>query len=322
MPILDMSLEELKQYTGVSPCPADFDAYWEKALSEMRAVDPVVELRPAAFRSPNVSCFDLYFTGVRGARVHANFVRPEKTTVQTHPGVILFHGYTAEAPGFLTLLPYAYAGFYAVSLDVRGQGGKSQDTSSLHGPTVYGHIVNGPHAPDPQELFFRDVFLDCAELARILMNMPEVDENRVACMGGSQGGGLTVACAALEPRIAMLMPQYPWLSDYKRVWDMDQDQNAYQGLRDYFRHFDPTHAREGEIFGKLGYIDVHNLAPRIRGRVLMGTGLMDNICPPSTQFAVYNSISAPKEMVVYPDFGHEWLPGFDDRAFQLLLELL
>jgi len=33
---------------------------------------------------------------------------------------------------------------------------------------------------------------------------------------------------------------------------------------------------------------------------MMGVGLMDNICPPSTQFAVYNRIRAPKRMVIYP----------------------
>ena len=61
--------------------------------------------------------------------------------------------------------------------------------------------------------------------------------------------------------------------------------------------------REDEIFTKLGYIDIQHLASRIKGRVLWGIGLMDEICPPSTQFAAYNKISAPKDMLIYPDFG-------------------
>jgi cephalosporin-C deacetylase len=56
---------------------------------------------------------------------------------------------------------------------------------------------------------FRQIFLDTAQLARIVMDMPEVDENRVGAMGGSQGGGLTLACAALEPRIKKAAPVYP-----------------------------------------------------------------------------------------------------------------
>ena len=71
----------------------------------------------------------------------------------------------------------------------------------------------------------------------------------------------------------------------------------------------------------LGYIDVQHLASRIKADVLMGTALMDQICPPSTQFAAYNKIRSKKEMILYPDFGHEELPGYMDRAFTFLSRL-
>jgi cephalosporin-C deacetylase len=99
---------------------------------------------------------------------------------------------------------------------------------------------------------------------------------------------------------------------------MDLAKDAYAELRTYLRTFDPLHEREEEIFNKLGYIDVHHLAPRITARVLMAITLMDNICPPSTQFAVFNNIGSEKESAIYPDYGHEGLPGFPDRAFRFL----
>jgi cephalosporin-C deacetylase len=151
--------------------------------------------------------------------------------------------------------------------------------------------------------------------------MPEVDETRVGAFGGSQGGALTIACAALEPRIKRLAPMYPFLSDYKRVWSMDLAKEAYEELRTYFRHFDPQHEREEELFTKLGYIDIQFLAPRIKGEVMMGIGLMDTICPPSSQFATYNKIMAPKKLEIYPDFAHERLPGFEDKTIQFLSQL-
>jgi len=43
--------------------------------------------------------------------------------------------------------------------------------------------------------------------------------------------------------------------------------------------------------------------PRVKAKVLMGTGLMDSICPPSTQFAAYNKINSEKMLKIYPDFG-------------------
>ena len=130
-----------------------------------------------------------------------------------------------------------------------------------------------------------------------------------------------MVCAALEPRIARCVAVFPFLSDYKRVWELDLAKEAYAELRSYFRLFDPRHEREDEIFTRLGYIDAKNFAPRVRARVLMGLSLMDAVCPASTQFAVYNAITAPKECVVYPDFAHEALPGFGDRAFDFLAAL-
>jgi cephalosporin-C deacetylase len=48
---------------------------------------------------------------------------------------------------------------------------------------------------------------------------------------------------------------------------------------------------------------------------------MDTICPPSTQFAAYNKIRSKKELLIYPDFGHEGLPGAPDRIYDFLAEL-
>ena len=116
-------------------------------------------------------------------------------------------------------------------------------------------------------------------------------------------------------------PKYPFLTDYKRVWELDLDVDAYWELRDYLRKFDPRHEHEEALFTKLGYIDVQHLCPRIRGEVLMGVGLLDQICPPSPQFAAYNKIRAKKSLAIYPDFGHEPMPGHADTIFQFMAGL-
>ena len=114
---------------------------------------------------------------------------------------------------------------------------------------------------------------------------------------------------------------FPFLCDYKRIWEMELAKDAYDELKLYFRFFDPQHKREDEIFTKLGYIDLQHLTNRIRGEVLMGVGLMDTSCPPSSQFAAYNKITAKKHMSIYPDFGHEDLPGFADQVMQFMATL-
>lgn len=319
MPMLDMPLEELRRYEGRNPRPADFDAYWGRALEEMKAVDPQVELVPAAFQVPHAECFDLYFTGVKGARIHAKYVRP-KNIPQPHPALLHFHGYSGQSGDWADKLGYAALGFSFFSLDVRGQGGSSEDVGGVKGNTLQGHIIRGLDG-EPDDLLFRHIFLDTAQLAGIAMGMPEVDPERVGATGWSQGGALTIACAALEPRIKRAAPVYPFLSDYQRVWEMDQAKDAYEELRGYFRRFDPRHQRQEEIFTRLGYIDIQHLASRITAEVLLGVGLMDSICPPSTQFAAYNKIASPKSVEIYPDYGHEGLPGLHDDIVQFMLKL-
>ena len=205
-------------------------------------------------------------------------------------------------------------------MDCRGQGGLSEDVGGQSGTTYSTPFTRGLDGA-PEELLCRDLYLDTAMLARVIMGLDYVDENRVGVFGGSQGGGLSLACAALVPTIKRCAPDYPYLSDYKRVWEMDLDKGAYEGLRYYFRSSDPRHEREDEIFEKLGYIDIQHLAPRIRAKVLMGTGLMDTTCPPSTQFAAFNKIPSEKEALVYPDYGHEFLKGHHDLVFNFLCEL-
>jgi len=319
MPLIDKPLSELWTYRGINPRPDDFDAYWDEALAEMEAVDPCVELRLAPFQTPYAECFDLFFTGLGGSRVHAKYLRPRQTT-EPRPAVLQFHGYSGDCGDWADKLGYLGLGFCVAALDCRGQGGISEDLGGVRGNTFKGQIIRGLD-DDPRKMTFRQIFLDTAQLGRIVASFEEVDGERMGAMGGSQGGALTLACAALSPGLKLAAPCFPFLCDYQRVWEMDLAESAYEELKTYFRRYDPLHVREREIFTKLGYIDIQHLAPRIRARVLMGCGLMDKICPPSTQFAAYNKITSQKDVVIYPDFGHEALPGFSDRTFQFLAKL-
>jgi cephalosporin-C deacetylase len=321
MAVFEKPLSELQSYPGTNPRPADFDAYWDSSLAEMRALDPQLELKPnTALSSTAAECFDLRFTGVGGARVYAKYLRPRVRNGKC-PAVLHFHGYSANSGDWVAKLGFVSQGFCVAAMDCRGQGGLSEDAGGVKGNTLQGHIIRGLDESDPKKLLYRAIYLDTAQLAKIVMGFPEVDADRVGAIGGSQGGGLTLACAALEPRIKRAAPVFPFLSDYQRVWDMDLAEAAFLELRQYLRRFDPRHERVSNMFLKLGYIDVQHLAPRIRARTLMFTGLMDKVCPPSIQFAAYNKITAPKDVVIYPDYAHEALPDADDLTFNFMAGL-
>jgi cephalosporin-C deacetylase len=319
MPSIDKPLHELRTYKGCSPCPEDIDAFWDEAIREMQAVAAQVEMVPAGFQTSFAECLDLYFTGVGNARIHAKYARPRHQAGK-QPALLKFHGYSSNSGDWFDLLPYAAEGFHIAALDCRGQAGKSQDTGVVHGNTYDGHITRGLE-DGPKKLLFRSIYLDTAQLAALLMDMPGVDVNRIGCFGLSQGGALSLACASLEPRIKRIAAQYPFLCDFRRIWEMDLDINSYREIRYWFKAIDPLHEREEEFFNTLAYIDIQNLVHRIKGKTLMLTGLLDEICPPSTQFAAYNKIKGPKEMLIYPDYGHEPMKRASDEIFKFLTTL-
>ncbi len=317
MPCLDKPLAELETYTGTNPRPADFDAYWDRALQELDAVDPAPRLEPArGQRFRNAEAFDLWFTGLGGARLYAKYVRPRHPAGRC-PAVLEFHGYNIWSGEWTDKLKYPLEGVAVAALDCRGQSGKSEDVGGVRGPTQTGHIIRGLD-DHPDKLLYRSIFLDTVQLARVVASFDEIDARRLSVTGGSQGGALAIACAALEPRIGRCVALYPFLSDYQRVWDMDLAKDAYAEIKHFFRVYDTDASRRTEIFTRLGYIDVHHLAPRVKAEVVMALTLQDSICPPSTQFAVYNNLMSPKRKHVYPDFGHEGIPGFFDQAFNFL----
>lgn len=316
--LFDLPRDKLLSYTGTNPRPADFDLYWDAALAESRAAplnavfepNPTLSIRAA-------ECFDLWFAGADGARLHAKFVRPRHRPAPG-PALILFHGYSDSSRDWLHMIPWVAEGFCVAWFDCRGQGGLSQDPGGQLGGTLNGHIIRGAEDPDPRKLYYRQTFLDTERLARVLAALPEVDSGRLVCSGFSQGGGLSLACAALSPLIRRCASVYPFLCDYQRVYELDLAKDAYEELARHFLRHDPRHEREREFFLRLGYIDVQHLAPRIRADTLMITCLQDTICPPSTQFAAYNKITAPKRVVFYPDHGHYPMNGGEDLLFNHL----
>lgn len=321
MAIVDMPLEELQKYRGISPRPADFDAYWDRALSELDRQDMSYRLERASFTAPGVSFFDLWFTGVGGAKLHAKFCRPEHIEDKI-PAIALFHGYTGNCGSWFSKLPYAQSGVAIAALDVRGQFGLSDDPLVTTGETVRGHIIRGVDDENPDKLFYRNAYLDTVQLVRILMSMDFIDKERIGVRGDSQGGALTLACAALEPRVKKAAAWYPFLCDFRRIQQLFATfDGAYFEIGHYFRQKDPRHLTEDRFFERLGYIDIVNLAPRIQAEVKLFTGLSDVICPPSTQFAAYNNMTCKKSHELYPEFGHEYLPQADDIIYQMMLSL-
>lgn len=305
-------IENLSGYFGATPIPEDFDDFWAARMEEADQIP----LEFSVTQSEEVPSFDtcdyldLRFTGMGGARLYAKYLKPHADGPV--PLVLQFHGYPGASRSWLEQSSYAGMGMALIAVDCPGQGGWSEDIGGFAGTTVAGHIVAGVDGP-PEGMYYVRFHQNVRILCRIVRHLEGIDLGKVFVNGASQGGGLGLACAALNveliDRAAIL---YPFLSDYRMVWEMGADEIAYEGIRYYSRWFDPDGEKADRWFANLGYIDSKNFAHMIRCPVLFGTGLEDTICPPQTQCAVFNNLTCPKKRYLFPGFGHEEIQDFDD----------
>ena len=156
---------------------------------------------------------------------------------------------------------------------------------------------------DKEEYYYRNLYLDTIRAVEAVRGREEVDGDRIAAIGGSQGGALTIACAALSPYVSAMAPDVPWLSHFRRSVDLAV--GPYEEITDFMKRFPDEIER---AFETLSYYDNMNLASKVSvSHAYYSVGLWDTICPASTVYASYNWIPSgvKKDIEVYPYNGHE-----------------
>jgi cephalosporin-C deacetylase len=314
MPSIDMPLEQMRQYKPTLYREADFDSYWETTVNEALAQPLNAELIPYVLPTKSLQCYAVRFDGYKGGRIAGWYVRP--TSRGKFPGLCLYHGYSGRGPRPMDMLAYASQGMCVLSMDCRGQNGQSQDAMVVDEGWQMGWMTKGIR--DPRQYYFRYVYADALRALELLARREEVDDKRLAIAGGSQGGALTLAVAALSSKPILALPDVPFLCDFRRAIQITPA-GPYPEITNFLRSF--PHLYETAI-RTLSYCDNLNLAPRIRCRTVVSNSLWDDICPPSTVYAAYNHISAEKQIEIYPFHKHETPYEHQELKFRLVMETL
>ncbi len=302
--LADMPLAELRVYRPELTHAPDFDTFWESTLAENAAqpIDATVE--SLEYPVERVRVMDVRFTGFGAGttRVAATLLEPtEPYRVATGrfagqtPTLIIFHGYSGWRGYVSDSLVWALQGFNVLAIDTRGQNGDTPDHQPYPSGSVIGHMSKG--IASPKTYYYRYAYMDCVRALTFMRD--RFPGAPILLKGKSQGGGLTLAAAALggQADLVGIMPDVPYLCHFARALEAFGD-GPYQELVQYFR-IHPE--RYEESMRTLTYFDGMNLAARINTPALVSVGLLDTICPPSTGFAVFNHLaSTTKELAVYP----------------------
>lgn len=314
MPSIDMPLEQMRQYKPTLYREADFDAYWETTVNEAIAQPLNAELIPYMLPVKGLQCYAVRFDGYKGGRLAGWYVRP--ASGGKHPGLCIYHGYSGRGLRPLDMIGFASQGICVLSMDCRGQNGQSQDALVTDEGHHQGWMTKGIR--DPRQYYFRYVYADAVRALELLARREEVDEKRLAITGGSQGGALTLAVAALSSRPILALADVPFLCDFRRAIQIAAN-GPYLEISNFLKVFPRLY---DTAIKTLSYCDNVNLAPKIRCRTIISNSLWDDICPPSTVYAVFNHITADKQMEIYPFHKHETPYEHHETKFRLIVETL
>ena len=302
MSFFDFPLEQLQTYLPPRDEPADFDAFWQETLAEAGQfpLEPVFRTVDTGLR--RIETFDVTFRGFGGQPVKAWLNLPHERTGPL-PCVVEYIGYGGGRAFPSDWLLYPSAGLATLVMDTRGQGsawspGDTPDLETEPGsPQFPGFMTRG--ILNPRTYYYRRLITDAVRALETARSHPAVDTGRVAAAGGSQGGGLSLAVSGLDPALAGILPEVPFLCHYRRATQIT-DGYPYQEIAQYCKiHRDQV----DRVFRTLSYFDGLNFAVRAKTPALFSVGLMDEICPPSTVFAAYNHYAGPKQICVY-EFNH------------------
>lgn len=305
MPQFDLSGHELADYDPELEAPADLDAFWLQTLAETRSFDLAPELSRAESPFAVIESYDVSWRGFGGDPVRGWLHLPATRAPGDGPlpAVIQYQGYGGGRGLVFENVFWACAGYAHLVMDTRGQGsgwstGVTPDPAGS-APAQPGYMTRG--ITDPREYYYRRVYTDAVRAVEFVRTVDEVDGTAVAVTGASQGGGLSLAVSALADGVRAVMPDVPFLCDFRRSTRVAMTNPYLEIVRYLASHRD----HEDAAFATLSYFDGAVLARRASAPALFSVALMDETCPPSTVYAAFNAYGGSKEIVTYPYNDHE-----------------
>lgn len=294
--------------------PEDFEAFWRSGKEELAKLP--VDARRTLLPELSTAAVDVYHVSLHNvgrSRVFGMLALPKAPG--KYPAILSVPGAGVHKIG--PLIELAEKGAITLAIGIHG-------IPLTMDPGVYTALgagaLNGYWAYDldsRDRYYYRRVYLGCVRANDYLASLPEWNGRDLAVTGGSQGGALSIVTAGLDPRVTALAASYPALSDMAGYTE-----GRAGGWPHVFRAAGPGSHRTPEKLATAAYYDVVNFARRVKAPGIYTWGFNDQTCPPTSMYASYNVIRAPKQLVLALETGHGRVPEQADALNGWLQEFI
>ncbi|MBC8033255.1 MAG: acetylxylan esterase [Chitinophagaceae bacterium] len=280
--------------------PSDFDSFWAKARTELDKipVDAKMTLLPER-SSALTNVYHLNLQGYGNSRLYGILCIPKKEG--KYPALLHVPGAGVRPYG--PDLEMADKGIIVLTVGIHG-------IPVIMEPGVYADLAAGAlsgyplfNAHNKDKYYYKRVYMNCIRANDFLTGLPQFDGKNLAVTGGSQGGALSIVTAGLDSRVQYLAAVHPALSDLTGYL-----KGRAGGWPHLFYGYNLSFTDLSEIKETIPYFDVVNFAKKVKIEGFYTWGFNDEVCPPTSMYAAYNVISAPKSIAVFAETGHWMFP--------------
>ena len=276
--------------------PDDFGNFWKQTLDEMHKT-PLSYTRELAkeYCTDKIDCWLIRLKIDKEHSMFGYLFMPKDREGKKLPAAFSPPGAGVKTIRFpMRHKYYPEDGFIRLEVEIHGLDPRLSESTFKDITSAFASMDNGyfTNRIDNREAYYmRHVYAGMVRWTDFLCSLPEWDGKNLAVQGGSQGGALALVTAALDPRVTACCVNHPALTDMAGY--------SEKGRTGGYPHFKPS-LLTPQVVNVLQYYDVINFCRIVKCPVRMTWGYNDNVCPPTTSYAAWNTLTCPKECVITP----------------------
>ncbi|CAN0519801.1 unnamed protein product, partial [Laminaria digitata] len=291
--------------------PADFDKFWEGQLAALQAIPKNTKLKRAKSKAKGIKYYKTQMDNINGSKIQGQLARPSKE--KKLPALLIVQWAGVYPLQKAWVIDKAKRGWLVLNINPHDLPIDEED--SFYKEQANGPLKNYPSISneDKNTSYFLRMYLSCYRAAQYLTERPDWNGETLVVMGGSQGGLQALVTAGLHPKITASLALVPAGFDM-----MGPEVGREPGWPKWYRAVENKDVQKVRETSR--YFDVANFIPRITRPVLVGIGLLDQVCPPEGIYAGLNQLTSDKEILLLPKSEHQEKDGSQRSYFKKIDE--